>query len=438
MDNGQTEPKQTESEASEDDKIDEPVTEYTKDSLSNLKLDAESIRQLLQFQNNIKQEEAKLIEFREKLNQTRLQAKVFADQSHADDVNSNVALSQVSEQTAENVQNLTEFDAVSPMDQDSAGFNSIQGGQRFDKLSIQHEIKEGEKQLLELRWKIKKAEVAYEKRKAEKEEFEDLTSQIQESEVKRDFLKIEIRRLENQNKESAQELKELERKIEQAKKEYEEKLAAKQEFGDIGSVLEYLKLDKESLKSDLEDLRSKIKNTEKEYQEKKAAKDELEDVRFNVTTLKAEKETILAELEQIQAKIKKAELEFEEKRAEKEKIGEFKAVLIHMKIEKESFETEITELKAKIKKAELEHQKKKAAVEELHEVREILAYLKPERDSVKAELNHLSDKIEKLQDSYDEINSRKRELQLEYDEQKFRLRKLESEYEEKKNSLHFR
>lgn len=420
-------------------KIDDLVTKYTKNGLEDLKLDTETIRrELQQFQNNIRQKESELIEFREKLSQVRQQAKKGVNQNPGEIISSNGLLEKVPQNPQSDLESLTEFDAITSSDQDLSDFNAMQQESRFDNLDNQQEIHEGEKKLLELRWKIKKEEAEYEKRRAEKEEFEDLTSQIQTLESKRDQLKNEVKKLENQNKEPKQELKELEQKIEQAKKEYEEKLEAKQQVEDVRSVLEYLKLDKDSIKSDLEEMRVKLKNVEKEYQEKKAAKDELEDVRFNVTALKAEKETILAELEQMHTRVKKAESELEEKRAEKEKLGEFKAVFTHMKIEKESLGAEIDELKAKIKKAESEYQEKKAAVEELHEVREILAYLKPERDAVKSELNQLRDKIERLQDSYDEINSRKRELQLEYDDLKSRLRKLESEYEEKKNSFQFR
>lgn len=414
------------------DKIGDLVAEHTKENLSDLKLDTDSIRQeLMQFQNNIKQKESELIEFREKLNSARQQVKGFSEQALTDNVSSNL-LAQMSNAPQES--DLTEFDVATSLN--DSDFGSMQ--QEPDELNSQQEIREGEKALLALRWKIKKAEAEYEKRKAEKEDLGDLTAQIKALEAKRDGLKLEVKKLANQNKEPKQELKELEQKIAWAKKEYEEKLAAKQELDDVRSVLEYVKLDKESLKSDLEDLRAKIKSAEKEYQEKKSAKDEFEDVRFNVTTLKAEKEIILAELEQLQAKIKKAESDFEEKQAEKEKLGEFNAVLTHMKIEKESLESELAELKEKIKKTEAIYQEKKAAAEELHEVREVITFLKPERDAVKSELTQLRGKIEKLQDSYDEINAKKRELQLEYDEQKIRLRKLESEYEEKKNSLHFR
>jgi chromosome segregation ATPase len=421
----------------EGDKVDEIIAQHAKDGLSDLKLDAESIRQdLRQFQSNIKQKESELIEFREKLHQARLQAKNEVGNPSCS-VSSNGLLNDIPQGTDE-LQTSTEFETITTENRDATDFDSIQGKQSDNRSDIELEIKEGEKRLLELRWKIKKAETEYEKRKAENEEFADLSAQVQELESKRDLLEIEIKKLENQNKEPKQELRELEQKIQSAKKEYEEKLAAKQEIEDVRSVLDYLKLDKESLKSDLEELRMKIKNAEKEYQEKNAAKDELEDVRFNVTTLKAEKETILAELDQIRTKIAKSEAELEEKRAEKEKLGEFKAVLTHMKIEKEALGIELDELKAKIKKIESELLEKKRASEEMHEVREILAYLKPERDAVKAELNQLRDKIERLQDSYDEINSRKRELQLEYDDLKSRLRKLESEYDEKKNSFHFR
>jgi chromosome segregation ATPase len=421
------------------DKIDDPVIEHAKDNLVDLKSDTESIRQeLLQFQDNIKQKESELIEFREKLNQARQHAKEFRNQNITDNINVN-GLEQINEDVSDGSQRQTEFDAATLSDHDSTDFNSVHDESQISNLTnIQQQIREGEKKLFELRWKIKKIEAEYEKRKVENDELGDLATQIQALEAKRDLLKTEIKELENQNKESKHELKELEQKIVQARKEADERLATKQELEDVRSVLEYFKLDKESLKSDLEEFRIKIKNAEKEFEEKKAAAEALEDVRLSVTTLKAEKDTIFAELEQLQIKLKKAETEYEEKQAEKEELGEFKAILTHMKIEKESLEADLTDLKAKIKKAETEYEEKKAAAEELHEVREILAYLKPERDSVKSELNQLRSKIDKLQDSYDEINSRKRELHLEYDDLKLRIGKLESEYEEKKKSLHFR
>jgi predicted nucleic acid-binding Zn-ribbon protein len=421
--------------AENEEKIASLINEYAKKNLSEMKSDADSIRQELQeFKNNIKQKEVKLAEFREHVNQTRMQT----NESTQCDAESVSPLHITDQVTNENTHQLSEFDVVTSVDQ-SANIDSIQETQEFDKFAtIQRQIKEGEKKLLELRWKIKKAEVDYGHISTQKDESENLTSEIQQLESKRNHLKVEIRNLENQNREPKQELKELEQKIEQAKKEYSEKIVAKQELDDVRSVLDYLKLDKESLKSDLEEMRSKIKTAQKEYESKKLANDELEDVRFTVSTLKAEKDTLEAELEQMHTRIKKAEAEYLEKQAEKEKIGEFKAVITHLKIEKDSIENELSDLRTRIKKAEAEYQQKRSATEELQEVRDVLAYLKPERDSLKAEMALLREKIEKLQDSYDEINAKKRELQLEYDELKFKLRKLDSEHEEKKNSFsHF-
>ncbi|HWP78247.1 MAG TPA: hypothetical protein VNL34_01180 [Candidatus Nitrosotenuis sp.] len=417
----QTETNQIRLSAQEAEKIANMISEYAKKNISDMKSDTDLIRRELQeFRDKLKQKESELTDFRSAINHARTQTG---------------ELTYDTEQTVQNSDGLQQF---SEFDVATSSSDSINELQEFDKFAtIQRQIKEGEKKLLELRWKMKKIEMEYQQKAAQKEELDNITDDIQRLESKRDQLKAEIRDLENQNKEPRQELKDLQQKIEQAKKDYEEKFAAKKELDDVRSILDYLKLDKEALKSDLEELRAKIKQVEKEYEEKKAAKDQLEDVRFEVSTLKAEKDTLGAELEQLNLRIKKAESEYEEKKAEKEKLGELKAVITHLKIEKEAVESELAELKARIKKAEIEYQQKKAAVEELQEVREIIAYLKPERDSLKAELEQLREKIQKTQDTYDQINAKKRDLQLEYEELKFKLRKTESEYEEKKDFSRF-
>ena len=304
------------------DPIVDPVKEHTKENLEVLKSDTESIREELeQFQNNIKQKESELIEFREKLNQARMQAKGFGNQQGLESLSLEKTVPMPS---TDQFDQTSEFDSIPS---NTVGFNSInENDDTLHSPDLQQQIKDGEKKLLELRWKIKKAETEYEKRKVEKDEMQDLSSQIKDLESKRDLLRTEIKKLEFQNKEPRQELKELEQKIEQAKKEFDEMKNAKQELEDVRSVLEYLKLDKESLKTDLDELRSKIKNSEKEFEEKRKAKDELEDVRFEVIKLKAEKETIASEIDNLQTKIRKSEAEIEEKRQEKEKLGEFKAI----------------------------------------------------------------------------------------------------------------
>ncbi len=410
----QTETNQITLSTQDEERIANIISEYAKKNISAMRSDADLIRRELQeFRNNLKQKESELTDFKNVLNHARTQTNELTYNSE-----------HTVQQNSDDLQQFSEFDIA------TSSPDSINELQEFDKFAtIQRQIKEGEKKLLELRWKMKKIEMEYQQKAIQKEEFGNMTAEIQKLELKRDQLKAEIRDLENQNKEPRQELKDLQQKIEQAKKDYEEKLAAKKELDDVRSILDYLKLDKEALKSDLEELRVKIKQVEKEYEEKKAAKDQLEDVRFEVSTLKAEKDTLGAELEQLNLRIKKAESEYEEKKAETEKLGELKAVITHLKIEKEAIESEIADLKARIKKAELEYQQKKAAVEELQEVREIIAYLKPERDSLKVELEQLRDRIQKTQDTYDQINAKKRDLQLEYDELKFKLRKTESEYE---------
>lgn len=399
-------------QAGDEQKIIDMIGSLSPEEISSLKLDADMIRtELKQFRDQVSKKESEVLEFREKLNQAKTQAQEF--------VTHNLAMTPHSNGTSE-------FDAVTS--NQPADFESIPDNSEFEKLSAtRREIKDGEKKLLELRWKIKKAEADYEGKKAAAEEMGDLASQIEKLEAKRDSLQIEIRKLEDQHKEPKLILRELEQKIESAKKEYDERQAAKQQLEDVRSVLEYLKLDKDGLKLDLEQIRSKIKEAEKEYQEKRAANDALEDARFTVSSLRMEKGTLDGELEQLQYRIKKAEKELEEKIAEKEKIGEYKAVVMHLKLEKESLNDEIVELKSKVKRAESEYQEKRAAVEELHEVREILAYLRPERESLKSEMTQIRSKLEKLEQSYDEISSKKRELQLEYDDLRFKLKRMESE-----------
>jgi len=395
----------------DEQKIMDMIGNLSPEEISSLKLDAGMIStELEQIRDQVSKKESEVLEFREKLNQARMQAQEFVTRGIA---------------TTPHADGVSEFDAVTSSP--PADFESIPDNGEFEKLSAtRQEIKDEERKLLELRWKIKKAEADYEGKKAAAEEMGDLTSQVEKLEAKRDGLQIEIRKLEEQHKEPKLILRELEQKIESAKKEYDERQAAKQQLEDVRSVLEYLKLDKDGLKQDLEQIRSKIKETEKEYQEKKAASDALEDARFTVSSLRMEKGTLDGELEQLQYRIKKAEKDIEEKIAEKEKIGEYKAIVMHLKLEKESLNDEIVELKSKIKRAESEYQEKKAAVEELHEVREILAYLRPERESLKSEMAQIRSKLEKLEQSYDEISSKKRELQLEYDDLRFKLKRMES------------
>ncbi|MEM3064070.1 MAG: hypothetical protein QW177_01705 [Candidatus Nitrosotenuis sp.] len=408
----------------DEEKIASLIADYAKKNLSDIKADTDQIRNELQeFRDNLKRKEADLVQFREQVNHARTVTSI-SDNTDQDSKNQG------------DLQQFSEFDVATSAG--SVGLSSVDETHEFDKFAtIQRQIKEGEKTLLELRWKIKKAELEYQQKDLRKEKIDDLEAKIRELEAKRDQLQIEVKNLESQNRAPKEELRELEQKIKQAEKEYEEKIAAKRELDDVRSILDYLKLDKEALKSDLEDLRSKIKQAEKEYEEKKSARDQLEDVRFDVSALKAEKDTLVAEIEQLNTRIKKAEAEYEEKKAEKEKMGELKAVITHLKIEKDVIEGELAELRAKMKKAELEYQQKRAAIEELQEVREIIAYLKPERDSLKSELEQLRDRIQKTQDVYDQINAKKRELQLEYDELKFKLRKAESEFEAKKDFSRF-
>lgn len=414
-----------------EEKVAEIITKYANSNLSDLKSDADLIREeLQQFKNTIKQKESELTQFREKLGEAKQQV--------MPNLGSAVEFDTTQLQTDDLVQTSpTEFDMAT--DQDMISFNSIQSGD-FAKLSEiqQQELKDGEKKLLELRWKIKKAEIDYEQRKTQTEQVQDLTSKINELESKKESLRLEVKRLENQNKEPKQELRELEEKIAQAKKDYEEKLTAQKEIEDSRSVLEYLKLDKESLKTELEELRAKTKTAEKEYETRRAASEEFEDVRFSVSSLRAEKDTLASELEQMRVKLQKTEAEIEQRQQEKEKLGEFKAIVTHLKLEKESLEQELSDLKSKIKKSEHDYEQKRITTQEMHDVRDVLAYLKPERDSLKSEITQLRDKIQSMEENYDTINAKKRELQLEYDDLKFKIKKLESEYDEKRNSFsHF-
>ncbi|MEM2159698.1 MAG: hypothetical protein QXN55_01940 [Candidatus Nitrosotenuis sp.] len=411
-----------------EEKIANIITKYAQSNISDLQSDANSIREeLQQFRNTIKEKESQIAQFREKLSEIK---------QHTNLNSTDGTLSIQPDGSVESI--LTEFDAATT-DQDLINFNSIQG-QDYTKLTEiqQHELREGEKKLLELRWKIKKAEMDYEQKIFQKDQLEDLSSQIKRLESKKDALHLEVKNLENQNKEPKQELKELEQRISHAKKEYDEMLAAQKEVQDTRSVLEYLKLDKHALKSEIEELRSKTKLAEQEYQERKSALEKIEDVRFTVSSMQAEKETLQAELEKIHSKIKKVEADIEQRQQEKEKLGEFKAIVTHLRLEKESLEQELGDLKSKIKKCEVDYEQKRLAMQELQDVRDVLAYLKPERDLLKSEISQLRDKIQKLEENYDDLNSKKRQCQLEYDDLKFQLKRLETKDDEKRNSFsHF-
>ncbi|CDI04920.1 hypothetical protein [Candidatus Nitrosotenuis uzonensis] len=394
--------------------------------IANLKTDANTIRDELQeFRDVINRKEAELLEFREKLNQARSQAHRFS----IDESTRNELANYTVQELQENTDKVSEFDALTSNMDD---FNSIQDTTNL--ATKQEEIKESEKKLLELRWNIKKSESEYEKRKALLSELDDVSSQVEKMESTRNALRDEIKKLEEMHNEPKLILRELEKKIEIAEREYSEKQAAVQKIEDVRSVLEYLKLDRDGLKSELEQIRTKIKESEKELREKNAANEALEDVRFTVSALRAEKETLDAEIEMIRAKLRKTEQELEEKRLEKERLGEVKTILAHMKLEKESLDAEIEELKIKVSKAEAEYRQKKAAADELHEVREVLAYLKPEREYLRSEISGLRSKIELLNHSYDEIYSKKHQMQLEFEDLRMKLKRLESEYEERKFS----
>jgi len=183
--------------AENEEKIANIINEYAKRNLSEIKSDADSIRQELQeFKNNIKQKESELTEFREQVSQARTQV---GESSNFD--TENTLLSQMTNQIPnEGVQQPSEFDTATSVAQ-SANIDSIQETQEFDRFAtIQRQIKEGEKKLLELRWKIKKAEVEHGQVNVQKDEFDNLTAEIRQLESKKNQLKVEIRSLENQNK----------------------------------------------------------------------------------------------------------------------------------------------------------------------------------------------------------------------------------------------
>jgi len=85
----------------------------------------------------------------------------------------------------------------------------------------------------------------------------------------------------------------------------------------------------------------------------------------------------------------------------------------------------------------MDYEQKRLAVQELQDVRDVISYLRPERDSLKAEISQLRDKIQKLEDTFDEINSKKRQCQLEYDDLKFQLKRLGSEDDKRNSFSHF-
>lgn len=396
------------------------------DDLANLKADATVIRDELQeFRDTINRKESELLEFREKLNQARAQALKFSGEDFSEYDISNESTQNLKEES----DHISEFETLAS---NSDNFDSIQNIGNLTRM--QQEVKEAEKKLLELRWRIKKSESEYEKRKALVEELEDVTAQVEKLESTRNGLQTEIKKLEEMHVEPKLILKELEKKIEIAEKEYAEKQAAVQKTEDVRAVLEYLKLDRDGLKAELEQIRTRIKESEKELQEKKAANEALEDARFTVTALRAEKDLLESEIEQIRIKLKKIEQEMEEKKLEKEKMGELKAIIVRLNLEKESLDTEIAELKTKTRKTEIEYQQKKTAADELHEVREILAYLKPEREHLKSEIASLRSKVEALGQSYDDLYSKKHQMQLECEDLRIKIKRLESEYEERKLS----
>jgi len=366
-------------------------------------------------------EDLELLEFREKLrrvgHRTGLASQMLAD-----------AGSDYTVGDLGGVQN-TEFDTITSSG--NANFESVLGS--FDKNETEAQIKEGEKRLVELRWKIKKADMEYEKRRAMAEELDDLTAQVEKLESKKSQLEGEIRELEEKHSEPKAALKEIRQKIEIAERELEEKQAAGKQLDDVRSILEYLKLDKDGLKSEIESLRARIKEAEKELEEKRSAADSLEDVRFTVISMRAEKETLDTELDRLRATVKKAEMECEERRLESEKIGETRSALAHLRLEKDSLETELFDLKSKIKKAESEYRQKKEAAEEIQEVREVLAYLKPEREYLRQELQHIRSRMGGLEQSCDDLSSKKRRVQEEYDDLVLKVKRLEGEYEEKRS-----
>ena len=180
-----------------EEKIANMITKYAQSNITDLQSDADSIREeLQQFKNTIKQKESQIAQFREKLNEVRQQANSSGD--------STLQLSTLSEPA------MSEFDAATS-DQDLVSFNSIQTQDLGGLVQIQQqELKDGEKKLLELRWKIKKAELEYEQKTLQTSQIEDLTTQVKSLESKKQALQLEVKNLENQNKEPKLELKELE------------------------------------------------------------------------------------------------------------------------------------------------------------------------------------------------------------------------------------
>lgn len=391
--------------------------------ITELAAEVDDIRSnLQQVRQAVSSKGSDLLEFREKLNQARAHIRGMGSQEFpgiAESADTDVQTSQ------KETRDVSEFDSITSSDY-RAGLESAMGG-RSESPEIQEREQEGK--LFNLRWKIKKAEAEYEKKKALADSLEDLTGQVEEMESKRDQMQSQIARIEEEQKQAKSTLKEIERRIEHARKESEERLAGGKQVEDAKAVLEYLKLDKEGLKVELEQLRSKVREAEKHLEEKKAAHEAMEDVRLAVSMLKAEKTALGIELEQLRNSVRKADAEMEERKAEKEKVGESRAVLAHLRIEKESLESEISDLKSKIRKAESEYQQKKQAAEELYEVREILAYLKPEREQLRAELAQIRSSVEKLEMHYDEIRTKKLQIQSECDELELKVMRLKSAHD---------
>lgn len=206
-------------------------SEYTTDALSDLRFDANSIKDELQeFRDDIKQKETEINEFRTKLNQARLHAKEFASTDFGGLGNE---VTQISDHSAHN----TEFDAI---DSDQfMNIDSIQNDQGSDRLSIiRQEIKAEEKRLLEIRWKTKKAEAEYEDKKAAKEELAEVGEVLEYLKPERDSLKAELGHLRS--------------KIERLEHDYDEMNSRKRE-----RQMEY------------DDLKCKFKKLESDYEDKK-------------------------------------------------------------------------------------------------------------------------------------------------------------------------
>ncbi len=222
-------------ELTNDDKeIGNDVSEYTTDTLSNLRFDADSIKDELQeFKDNIKQKEAELVEFRTKLNQARLHAKEFANVDFSSNDSSNVIIQDINQQAPN-----TEFDVITS--NQVMNIDSIQNDdQDLSKLSkIQQEIKEEEKKLFEIRWKTKKAESEYEDKRAANESLVEVREVLTYLKPERDSLKMELNHLRN--------------KIEKLEESYDEVNSRKREI-----QIEY------------DDLKYRFKKLESEYEDKK-------------------------------------------------------------------------------------------------------------------------------------------------------------------------